>query len=140
MVLEASLQMQELRLSVLEKPLSVLAYSLTRRVRYYEQSAQAFREIPDALRIALVSAAEEIIDTLEMKYGEDWEEEATEEELEEATEAIEVVEKSDPSNTGYIADLKERADMLPTIVPTGRYNFLRSMDFIFDGNTSKGNT
>ena len=32
-------------------------------------------------RIALVSAAEEIIDTLEMKYGEDWEFEATEEEL-----------------------------------------------------------
>ena len=91
--------------------------------RYYEQSAQAFREIPDALRIALVSAAEEIIDTLEMKYGEGWEEKATEEELEEATEAIEVVEKSDPSNTGYIAGLKERADMLPTIVPIGRYNY-----------------
>ena len=29
----------------------------------------------------------------------------------------------DPSNTGYIADLKERADMLPTIVPIGRYNY-----------------
>ena len=91
--------------------------------RYYEQSAQAFREIPDALRVALVSAAEEIIDTLEMKYGEGWEEKATEEELEEATEVIEEVEKSDPSNTGYVANLKERADMLPTIVPIGRYNY-----------------